>query len=138
MILKVNKRKLFIGIGFVCSLLFAMLVESKLLLLQKETFKVYPYVPLIGWFYIPAGCFLGLVSRGYHANNGKWHFNLKHFLLFCIPSIYMLLYSWLHFVPFLSLPEPFGSTMLITGPYPLFGLILGFGIVTSFPKKESV
>jgi len=134
--LRVNDKNIMIIIGFISYLLIAILIEYKLISLQKETYKVYPYLLLIGFLYVPAGLIIGLLNHKRETKKGKWKFNFGYFLLFCLPSLYIILYGWIHYLPFLSLPEPISTAIFVTRPYSLFGLILGFGIMTSFYKKE--
>jgi uncharacterized membrane protein len=105
---------------------------------QNETFKLYPYSFLIGLVYVPGGILLGSLLLIKEMNkDGKWSLNIHLLLLLCLPSLYLIFYDVIHYETFAGLPSSIAKIILSTKPYPIFGLIFGYGVIASFVKKSS-
>ncbi|MBU8878672.1 hypothetical protein BGM26_06670 [Bacillus sp. FJAT-29790] len=131
-----KKRHFMLIILFFSYSLLAFYIHDLLRAILNDQFRVYPYVFLIGFTYIPLGVILGSLNNLNEGRKpGKWSFHTVYFLSICLPSLYLLFYAWIHFQPFISLPMVIGSAILSAKPYPIFGLTFGYGIMTSFYKK---
>ncbi|MBE4910069.1 hypothetical protein IMZ08_18695 [Bacillus luteolus] len=135
-ILRFSKGHL-IALIFIC-LILTLWAHGEITLNAREHWRYYPHVFYVGLIYIPIGILLGYLGcfKNYTIN-GKWKFKLRYFLFMCIPSIYLLFYSYLHYIPYLKLPEFLAIAIIASRPYPIFGLIFGYGLITSFYKVKS-
>lgn len=116
---------------------FAMYIQTELLNYQKNTYGLSPFIFLLGFIYVPGGIILGFLRLfGELQKKGKWSFNLYYCLLLGLPSLYFLFYEIIHYKTFAGLPTSFATLILMTKPYPIFGVILGYGVVTSFYKSK--
>jgi hypothetical protein len=130
----VRNKNLIMILIFFAYLLIAFLIHRKLGLIANDRYQPYPYIFLIGLTYVPAGIILGYLSNiSRKSIRGKWTINLSYLLLMTTPSLYLLFYYWIHYT-FLGLPRFLALPLLGARLEPLFGLILGYGIITSFTK----
>lgn len=132
---KSTKKDTLVAVLFFICLFITMSIHGSIVEDSRQTLKVYPHVFYVGLIYIPLGIILGIIGRiDIFTSKGRWQFKTLYFFVICIPSIYLIFYSYLHYIPFLSLPRKIAVSVLGTKIWPIFGLMFGYGLVTSFQK----
>ncbi|MGM9986453.1 MAG: hypothetical protein ACI35O_04405 [Bacillaceae bacterium] len=104
----------------------------------SETYKHSPIILLKDVLFIPVGVILGLPAFYYKKKQqGKWRFNLLHFLILGVPSLLLMLYLMFYlFMPpyFNVLPSNISFAMLEIAPYPVFAVLFGYAIISNWNK----
>lgn len=136
-ILMVSKKTLLIILSFFIYLIIAMLIHSKIAFHMDFYLKIYPYIFIIGAIYIPAGILLGyLTCQERFQITGEWKFNTRYFLYMMIPSLFLFFYHYINYLPYGKLPSFFAVPYLKTKLFPVYGLLVGFSLITSFYKVD--
>lgn len=133
----VSKKNLLIILFFFISLIIAMFIHSEISFQMQHTYKTYPYIFLIGIPYIPVGIILGILScQERFRIKGKLKFNTLYFLIMFVPSLFLYFYFFINYLPFGKLPSFFAVPYMNTKLYPLYGLLMGYCLITSFYKVK--
>ncbi len=133
----ISRKQFFLILSFFICLIIAMIIHSKISFHMQLYYKTYPFIFYIGLPYIPVGILLGYIAcqERFHIK-GKLKFNTLYFLIIFVPALFLYFYFFINYLPFGKLPSFFAVPYLKTKLFPLYGLLVGFSLITSFYKEK--
>jgi len=125
------------AVVFLCYIIFSSKLLVYLQSLTARTFKLYTSWSIV--IFVVLGLLLGLEKLlSETRKEGKWKVNLPKILFLGIPSLYfsMSLFFYISHIDFFDYLIPMCIQSNISSFMPIFQVILGFTLITSFVKVK--